>query len=34
MRFTDGDFDDSTMDSVTIVENLGVIRDSQTILDL
>lgn len=34
MRFTDADFDSSTFDSVTTVENLGIIRASKTILDL
>ena len=34
MRFTDSNFDDNTQDSVTIVKNIAVIRESQTILDL
>ncbi len=34
MRFTDADFDDSTQDSVTVVDNIAVIRESQTISDL
>jgi len=34
MRFTDTDFDSNTQDSVTIVDNIGVIRASQTLSDL
>ena len=31
--FTDSDFDDSTQDIVTVVDNLGIVRESTTILD-
>lgn len=33
-RFSDTDFDSSTLDSVTVVENIGIIRESQTKDDL
>jgi len=34
MRFTDTDYDDNTFDAVTIVDNIGIIRKSQTKSDL
>lgn len=34
MRFTDADFDSSTQDSVTTVDNIAVLKESQTIADL
>lgn len=34
MRFTDTDYDSNTFDAVTIVENIGIIRESETKSDL
>ena len=34
MRFADVNFDDSTLDAVTTIKNLAIIKDSTTINDL
>lgn len=34
MRFTDVNFDDSTLDAVTTIPNVAIIKESTTVLDL